>query len=165
VSLWAYSAATGWFQPTGGEWISATVGAGSFNWSTTAATPGWYAFGAYVWDGSASGYGASPDWLEVQAPPPAPVEPPRRLARAAAPPATDANGQADTPAVDDASAALPDPDDGDGCWVRIDLNANAFTAGLTTDAAVETDGVSIRIGLADDAVWDPFTGAKIPVDL
>ncbi len=66
VSLWAYSTGTGWFQIPNASGLNAT--AGTFAWDTTSQVHGWYCFSAKVWDGSAQGAAASPNWLHIVQP-------------------------------------------------------------------------------------------------
>ena len=66
VQLWAYSADTGWFVVPGASWLDATLG--TYSWDTTSQRHGWYSFAARIWDGSAQGVAASPNWLHIVQP-------------------------------------------------------------------------------------------------
>jgi len=66
VVLWAYSSDTGWFVVPGADWLDASTG--TFAWNTVNQRHGWYYFAAHVWDGSAQGVAASPNWLHIVQP-------------------------------------------------------------------------------------------------
>lgn len=66
VALWAYTPDQGWFAIPGAEWLEASDG--QFVWQTGSLAPGWYAFGAHIWDGSALGVDGSADFIHIAAP-------------------------------------------------------------------------------------------------
>ncbi len=66
LSLWAWSADTGWFAIPGASWLDPAIG--PFLWNTTSQRHGWYTIAAHVWDGSEQGVAASPNWLHIVQP-------------------------------------------------------------------------------------------------
>jgi hypothetical protein len=67
VTLWAYSASTGWFRLPGAQWLDASPG--SYTVDTSSWMHGWYCFSAWVNDGAVAVPVKSASWLHVLCPP------------------------------------------------------------------------------------------------